>query len=79
MSNKSGNTSPRKKKQTAPAISSAMIAEQTEAFLKSGGKIERVEKGVTGYQSPMARKSNPPHSGKAQEGSSLAAPTSQSG
>ncbi len=68
MSNKPGNTSARKKKQTAPAISSQMIAEQTEAFLKSGGKIERVEKGVTGYQSPMARKGSPPPSGKLQEG-----------
>ena len=39
-----------KKKQSASVISSKDITEQTEAFLKAGGRIERIERGVSGYQ-----------------------------
>jgi len=39
------------KKKAAPAvISSKTIAEQTEAFLKAGGKIDQVKAGVSGYK-----------------------------
>jgi hypothetical protein len=40
------------KKKAAPASeSSQSIAEQTQAFLKSGGKIDYVNSGVSGQQS----------------------------
>lgn len=39
-----------KKRQTVPAISSQAISEQTEAFLKAGGKIEVIKSGVSGQQ-----------------------------
>jgi hypothetical protein len=43
-------TAPAKKKQPPAEISSETIAAQTEAFLKAGGKIDQVARGVTGYQ-----------------------------
>lgn len=41
---------PPKKKEPAAVLSSKTIAEQTEAFLKAGGKIEYVKSGVSGQQ-----------------------------
>lgn len=39
---------PPKKKQPAAVLTSEMLREQTEAFLKAGGKIEKVRSGVSG-------------------------------
>lgn len=36
-------------------LSSQTLAEQTEAFLNSGGEIQYIERGVTGYQQPQGR------------------------
>ena len=38
------------KKQPPAKISSETIAEQTRAFLEGGGKIEYVDRGVSGYR-----------------------------
>jgi len=43
-------TAPEKKRQPPAAISSKTIAEQTEVFLKAGGKIEHIKSGVSGQQ-----------------------------
>jgi hypothetical protein len=48
--------SSKKRGQSVPAETSASIAEQTAAFLKSGGKIEEVPRGVSGQTSMAARK-----------------------
>ena len=48
--------SSKKRGQTAPAETSTSIAEQTAEFLKSGGKIENVPRGVSGQTSLAARK-----------------------
>ena len=39
-----------------PAETSKSIAEQTAAFLKAGGKVEQVPRGVSGQTSLAARK-----------------------
>lgn len=46
----------KKRGQNAPVETSESIAEQTAAFLKSGGKIEEVPRGVSGQTSLAARK-----------------------
>lgn len=43
-------TAPAKKKEPAAVISSKTIAEQTEAFLRAGGVIDKVKSGVSGHQ-----------------------------
>ncbi len=48
--------SSKKRGQNAPVETSASIAEQTAAFLKAGGKIEEVPRGVSGQTSLAARK-----------------------
>lgn len=48
--------SSKKRGQSVPAETSESIAEQTAAFLKSGGKIEEVPRGVSGQTSLAARK-----------------------
>ncbi|MEM0952841.1 MAG: hypothetical protein AAGI24_01770 [Pseudomonadota bacterium] len=48
--------SSKKRAPSAPAETSASIAEQTAEFLKSGGKIETVPRGVSGQTSLAARK-----------------------
>ena len=40
-----------KKKQPAAVESSQSIADQTAAFLKSGGAIERINAGISGQES----------------------------
>lgn len=45
---KAGNA---KKKQPVAAETSQSIEEQTNAFLKAGGKIEQINAGVSGQQS----------------------------
>jgi hypothetical protein len=44
-------TAPPKKKQPAASETSLSIAEQTEAFFKSGGTINKIKSGVSGQQS----------------------------
>jgi hypothetical protein len=46
----------KKRGQAAPIETSQTIAEQTAAFLKSGGKVEEVPRGVSGQTSLAARK-----------------------
>jgi hypothetical protein len=46
----------KKRGQSAPAETSKSIAEQTAAFLKAGGKIEEVPRGVSGQTSLASRK-----------------------
>ncbi|KJS05172.1 MAG: hypothetical protein VR73_12930 [Gammaproteobacteria bacterium BRH_c0] len=41
---------PSKKKEPAAVLSSETIAQQTEAFLKAGGVIDKVKSGVSGHQ-----------------------------
>ncbi|MEE4193083.1 MAG: hypothetical protein V2I66_16005 [Halieaceae bacterium] len=48
--------SSKKRGQNAPVETSASIAEQTAAFLKAGGKIDEVPRGVSGQTSLTARK-----------------------
>ena len=48
--------SSKKRGQSAPAETRESIAEQTAAFLKAGGKIEEVPRGVSGQTSMAARK-----------------------
>jgi hypothetical protein len=48
--------SSKKRGQAAPVETSKSIAEQTAAFLKSGGKVEKVPRGVSGQTSLAARK-----------------------
>lgn len=45
-----------RKKQPAATETSQSIAEQTEAFLKSGGKIQQINSGVSGQESLAGRK-----------------------
>jgi len=44
-------TCPTKKTQPAASETSLSIAEQTEAFVKSGGTINEIKSGVSGQQS----------------------------
>jgi hypothetical protein len=46
----------KKRGQSAPVETSESIAEQTAAFLKAGGKIEEVPRGVSGQTSLASRK-----------------------
>ena len=46
----------RKRGQAAPLETSQTIAEQTATFLKDGGKVEQVPRGVSGQTSLAARK-----------------------
>jgi len=46
----------KKRGQAAPAETSQTIADQTAAFLKHGGKVEEVPRGVSGQTSLAARK-----------------------
>ena len=46
----------RKRRQAAPIETSQSIAEQTAAFIKAGGKVEQVPRGVSGQTSLTARK-----------------------
>ncbi|MGK0441951.1 MAG: hypothetical protein ACJA0N_001757 [Pseudohongiellaceae bacterium] len=48
-----------KKKQPAVVETSSSIEDKTKAFLKSGGKIEQVNSGVSGQQSMVAPKPKP--------------------
>ena len=48
--------SSKKRGQAAPVETSESIAEQTAAFLKAGGKVEEVPRGVSGQTSLAARK-----------------------
>jgi hypothetical protein len=48
--------SSKKRNQVTPAETSASIAEQTALFLKSGGKIEEVPRGVSGQTSLAAKR-----------------------
>jgi hypothetical protein len=41
---------------TAPAQTSRSIADQTAAYLKSGGKVDEIPRGVSGQTSLAARK-----------------------
>jgi hypothetical protein len=47
---------PRKRSQAAPAETSKTIADQTTAFLKEGGKVDEVPRGVSGQTSMAVRK-----------------------
>lgn len=47
---------PAKKKTSNPVETSASIEEQTRAFLKSGGKIQYIDSGVSGQQSMAGNK-----------------------
>ncbi len=47
---------PAKKKQPAAVETSESIAEQTEAFLKKGKKIQVIQSGVSGQPSLAAKK-----------------------
>jgi len=47
---------PAKKKQPAATQTSESIAEQTRIFLESGKKIQYIEPGISGQQSPAAKK-----------------------
>ena len=49
-------SSSKKRGQAAQVETSQSIAEQTAAFLKAGGKIEEVPRGVSGQPSLAARK-----------------------
>ncbi|MBR9911888.1 MAG: hypothetical protein GYB33_16205 [Gammaproteobacteria bacterium] len=44
-------TAAAKKKQPVAVESSESIAQQTEAFLKSGGSIDHIKSGISGQQS----------------------------
>ena len=44
------------KKPVKPTLTTAMIEEQTAAFLKSGGAIEYVGKGKSGQFAPKGQK-----------------------
>ena len=46
----------RKRKQAAPVETSQSIAEQTAAFIKAGGKVEQIPRGVSGQTSLTTRK-----------------------
>lgn len=47
---------PRSKKPNASSETSESIAHQTAAFLKAGGKVEIIERGVSGYELTGGRK-----------------------
>jgi hypothetical protein len=47
---------PAKKKQPAATQTSESIAEQTRIFLESGKKIQYIKPGISGQQSPAAKK-----------------------
>jgi len=46
----------KKRGPAAPAQTSESIADQTQAFIKDGGKVEQVPRGVSGQTSLAARK-----------------------
>jgi hypothetical protein len=46
----------KKRGAAAPAQTSQSIADQTNAYLKGGGKVEEVPRGVSGQTSLAARK-----------------------
>jgi hypothetical protein len=46
----------RKRGQAAPIQTSQTIADQTATFLKQGGKVDEVPRGVSGQTSMVARK-----------------------
>jgi hypothetical protein len=46
----------KKRGPAAPAQTSASIADQTQSFIKDGGKVEQVPRGVSGQTSLAARK-----------------------
>ena len=46
----------RKRGQAAPVQTSQSIADQTAAFLKQGGKVDEVPRGVSGQNSMVVRK-----------------------
>lgn len=48
-----------KKKQPAAVETSSSIEDKVQAFLKSGGKIEQVNSGVSGQQSMSPQKPKP--------------------
>jgi len=56
---------PAKKKQPAAVETSESIAAQTQAFLKSGKKIQVIQSGVSGQPSLAVRKSIKPAARKA--------------
>lgn len=43
-------------KKPPASINSESIAEQTEAFLKSGGQIQEIKTGVSGQSAPTGRR-----------------------
>ena len=45
-----------KKKQPAASETSQSIADQTEAFLQSGGHIQEIKSGISGQESLASRK-----------------------
>lgn len=49
-------SSSRRRGQAAPVETSDSIAEQTAAFLKSGGKVEEVPRGVSGQVNTTGKK-----------------------
>ena len=49
-------SSSKRRGQVAPIETSQSIAEQTALFLKGGGKIEKVPRGVSGQTSLAAKK-----------------------
>ena len=50
------SSSSRRRNQAAVIETSESIAEQTAAFLKSGGKVEQVPRGVSGQVSTTGKK-----------------------
>ncbi len=48
--------SSRRRRAAAPIETSESIASQTEAFLKAGGKVQEIPRGVSGQPSAAARK-----------------------
>ncbi len=48
--------SSRRRQPAAPVETSESIADQVEAFLKSGGKVQEIPRGVSGQPSSAARK-----------------------
>ena len=53
---KAATTKKKTQKQADATETSLTIEEQTAAFLKAGGKIEKIESGVSGQQSMAANK-----------------------
>jgi hypothetical protein len=49
-------SSPRRRGPAAPAQTSESIAEQTAMFLKTGGKVEEVPRGISGQVGTTGKK-----------------------